>query len=261
MSELNQKLGKMQNLVIAMVNEMSPLTRLFAGANSLIRDVLPYLLQIIQPNLRPVNTQLYSRQEKEELANLIDTMISYNLTYTQERSIDGQYSFNLDPNMEELVRFPDQKTGKQLSYATRQLIAREIDIEKVRRAETYFVKQQEAEAIRKEKSGKENQAPKTSKQANSSSSITTPDLVALPNHLQKLQAKPILEPSAVKDEYNSDAGRVVAPKDFFGRVISNAVHQETKSMTNEIVKSDIWFRFKEGYSNAVRRPIKLKDLV
>ncbi|XP_047486138.1 chromosome transmission fidelity protein 18 homolog isoform X1 [Penaeus chinensis] len=260
MSELIQKLGKMQNLVIAMVNEMRPLTRVFAGANSLIRDVLPYLLQIIQPNLRPVNTQLYSRQEKEELANLIDTMISYNLTYTQERSIDGQYSFNLDPNMEELVRFPDQKTGKQLSYATRQLIAREIDLEKVRRAEAYFVKQQETEAIRKEKSGKENQAPKM-KQANSSSSVPTPDSAALPNHLQKLQAKPVLEPSAVKDECNSDAGRVAAPKDFFGRVISNAVHQEAKSMTNEIVKSDIWFRFKEGYSNAVRRPIKLKDLV
>ncbi|XP_042861929.1 chromosome transmission fidelity protein 18 homolog isoform X2 [Penaeus japonicus] len=250
MSELNQKLGKMQNLMTAMVNEMSPITRVFAGANSLVRDVLPYLLQIIQPNLRPVNTQLYSRQEKEELANLIDTMIGYNLTYTQERSIDGQYSFNLDPNMEELVRFPDQKIGKQLSYATRQLIAREIDLEKVRRAEAYFVKQQEAEAVRKEKSGKENLAPKTSKQANSSSSVPTHDSTALPNHLQKLQAKPIIEPAAVK-----------APKDFFGRVISNAVHQEAKTMTNEIVKSDIWFRFKEGYSNAVRRPIKLKDLV
>lgn len=47
----------MQNLMTAMVNEMSPITRVFAGANSLVRDVLPYLLQIIQPNLRPVSLE------------------------------------------------------------------------------------------------------------------------------------------------------------------------------------------------------------
>nr|CAD7593735.1 unnamed protein product [Timema genevievae] len=30
--------------------------------------------------------------------------------------------------------------------------------------------------------------------------------------------------------------------------------------TDEIVKSDIWFHFKEGFSNAVRRSVKMKDL-
>ena len=30
---------------------------------------------------------------------------------------------------------------------------------------------------------------------------------------------------------------------------------------NETVKSDIWFKFKEGYSNAVRRNIKMKDIM
>ena len=44
-------------------------------------------------------------------------------------------------NMDEVVRFPELKPEKQLSYATRQLIAREIELEKVRRAEAYFVKQ------------------------------------------------------------------------------------------------------------------------
>nr|CAD7572337.1 unnamed protein product [Timema californicum] len=48
-------------------------------------------------------------------------------------------------------------------------------------------------------------------------------------------------------------------KDFFGRVLEqnksvNKVH------TDEIVKSDIWFHFKEGFSNAVRRSVKMKDL-
>lgn len=44
-------------------------------------------------------------------------------------------------NMEDVVRFPDLKPSKQLSYPIRQLISREIELEKVRRAETYFVNQ------------------------------------------------------------------------------------------------------------------------
>ena len=34
-----------------------------------------------------------------------------------------------------------------------------------------------------------------------------------------------------------------------------------KKKENEIVKSDIWFKFKEGYSNAVRRNLKMKELM
>ena len=32
-------------------------------------------------------------------------------------------------------------------------------------------------------------------------------------------------------------------------------------VNNEIVKTDVWFRFKEGFSNAVRRNVKMKDLL
>lgn len=260
MSEMNQKILKTKNLLTTMVNEMSPVARAFAGNLQLIQDILPFLLQIIQPNLRPVNTQLYSRQEKEELACLIDTMISYNLTYTQERSLDGQYSFNLDPNMDDVVRFPEMKPEKQLSYATRQLIAREIELERVRRAEAYFTQQKAREAAKMEASAREKKL-KASSQAGKSSSASSNAVV--PNHLQKLQPKPLSENLSVKGTGNVavPADIVQAPKDFFGRVIERQMHQEVKITTNEIVKSDIWFRFKEGYSNAVRRPIKMKDLI
>ncbi|XP_069181013.1 chromosome transmission fidelity protein 18 homolog isoform X3 [Procambarus clarkii] len=250
MHETNQKLLKNKNLQTAMVNEMSPLTRVFAGGSSLVQDILPHLLYIIQPTLRPVNTQLYSKQEKEDLAGLINTMISYNLTYTQERSLDGQYSFILDPNMEDVVRFPDLKPSKQLSYPIRQLISREIELEKVRRAETYFVNQKLNEEARF--SAKRHAIEKqisSKKSTKDLSEANTASKSSVPNHLQKLQPKPITETFSIK-----------APKDFFGRIISRPVDQQIKDSTNEIVKSDIWFRFKEGYSNAVRKPIKMSDL-
>lgn len=44
-----------------------------------------------------VNTQLYSVKEKEDLAQLIRTMIVYNMTYNQEKTPEGQYTYVLDP--------------------------------------------------------------------------------------------------------------------------------------------------------------------
>jgi chromosome transmission fidelity protein 18 len=41
--------------------------------------------------------QLFSPNEKQQMIDLINTMISYNLTYHQERNIEGQYSYALDP--------------------------------------------------------------------------------------------------------------------------------------------------------------------
>ena len=62
---------------------MSPLQRACVSPRLLLLDVLPYLLPIVQPPLRAVNTQLYSQREKQELFHVLNTMIAYNLTYTQ----------------------------------------------------------------------------------------------------------------------------------------------------------------------------------
>lgn len=44
-----------------------------------------------------VNPQLYSMREKQQLVELVDTMLSYNLTYRQDRSPEGQYMYLLEP--------------------------------------------------------------------------------------------------------------------------------------------------------------------
>ena len=52
------------------------------------------------------------------------------------------------------------------------------------------------------------------------------------------------------------------PVDFFGRKIVTKVDpaKEAAKKENEIIISDVWFKFKEGYNNAVRRNIRMKDL-
>ncbi|PSN58138.1 Chromosome transmission fidelity protein 18 [Blattella germanica] len=114
---------------------MTPLVRAHVNSSPLLYDTLSPLLQIMIPTLRPVNTQLYSKRETEELNNVVSIMIDYNLNYIQERTQEGGYEYKLDPNIEEIALFPGSKPIRNLGYAGKQLIAREVELEKLRRTE------------------------------------------------------------------------------------------------------------------------------
>uniref|UniRef100_A0A8C6RRV9 CTF18, chromosome transmission fidelity factor 18 n=1 Tax=Nannospalax galili TaxID=1026970 RepID=A0A8C6RRV9_NANGA len=106
-----------------------------ATPQTLVLDTLCLLLDVLAPKLRPVSTQLYSAREKQQLSSLVGTMLAYSLTYLQERMPDGQYLYRLEPNVEKVCRFPELPARKPLTYQAKQLIAREIEVEKMRRAE------------------------------------------------------------------------------------------------------------------------------
>lgn len=208
---------KSTNLINSMMSEMLPSTRKYLNEQCAVLEVLPPLMDIIQPTLRPVNTQLYSNKEKEQLSQLICIMIAYNMTYHQEKTEEGQYAYVLDPNMDEVIRFPGMKHPRQLTYAAKQLIAREIQLEKMRRTESA-----------------------------SGTIVQKPE----PSHKQKLTAKPITEEEK-------------PIKDFFGRVIKKKTPEpkQKKVEKKNVLTTDIWFHFKEGYSNAVRRNVRIQDFL
>ena len=41
--------------------------------------------------------QLYSAKEKQLLSDVVYTMVSFNLTYRQDRNSEGQYAYHLEP--------------------------------------------------------------------------------------------------------------------------------------------------------------------
>ena len=224
---------KSKNIIESLCSEMSPKAKCYSNITALTRDILPCLLEIMRPNLRPVNTQLYTKSEKESLKNLIGIMLEYSLNYVQEKEESG-YVYKLDPNIEKVAHFPNIINHQQLPYAIKQLVAHEVSKEKMRRSEPVTPMNIAESAKPKDpteiKNAKEN----------------------VPSHLrQKLTAKQV----EVKEH---------VPVDFFGRKIQVRVPtaDETKeSKKNEIIISDVWFKFKEGYNNAVRRTIKMKDMI
>ncbi|XP_045103960.1 chromosome transmission fidelity protein 18 homolog isoform X2 [Portunus trituberculatus] len=257
MPEMQQKLTKNKNLLSSVVSEMNPSNRAFTGNTQLVCDVLPFLINIIQPTLRPVSTQLYSKEEQQGLANLVDTMIGYNLTYIQEKDVNGLYSFKLDPDIGDIVLFGDSKPANELSYYSRQLIAREIELEKVRRSEAYFMEQVTDGSAKVVNTASGSKQPVT-QNVTPVPSVEEPSTAQdpfLPNYKQKLQ--PVMSGSKELEEEKPQA-----PKDFFGRTVAQATKKGLSTgASSKTVQSEIWFKFHEGYCNAVRKTIKMKDLV
>ena len=192
--EVSTKLSRSQNILASLVAEMSPTARVFCSNTALVREILPAILSVIQPALRPVNTQLFSAKEKAELANVVAVHIAYNLTYKQERDLEtGQYGYKMDPDVESIVCFSGAKRLVNLSYGTKQMIAREINDEKIRlEGKTHSGSQQARSFSPTEEADGVERTPKGSKK-------TT-------NHLQKLTAKTF----EVKTK---------TPTDFFGRTL------------------------------------------
>lgn len=250
--EAQAKQGQMQNLLMSMVGEISPAIRSRLTLKALVSEILCLMLDILSPKLRPVNTQLYSAREKQQLADLIGAMLSYNLTYHQERTLEGQYIYLLDPNVEDVCRFPDLPARRPMTYQAKQLIAREIELEKMRRVEALL----NARNTDKKETGDVNKKPTESKKGFTS---------CVKNHKQSLEK--VLKSATVRDE---------TERDFFGRrmdrknivststVTGNAepvVESAEKFIGKAVGKSDVWFRFNEGMSNAVRRNVYIKDLL
>lgn len=163
----NRKL-RQTTIVSTVLNGIQPQIRVYNQRTSLILDTLPLLSRILTPVFRPVSLHFYTKDEKEILLRVVNIMIDYNLNYVQERNVDGTYKYCLEPNIYDLIQYEKLNTQfKQLSYSNKQLIAQEIDKEKMKRFEI----------------GKKQMKP------------------AVPNHLQQLKVKtvkPVIQVSTFK---------------------------------------------------------------
>lgn len=115
-----------------------------------------------------------------------------------------RYSYDVsEPNIEELVSFDKSNTSrrKALSYSNKQLIAREIELEKLRRFES--AKRLEAEETsKKNRSESTKDLEKTSRFTRDFGTPKNTDESQLPNHLQTLKVKTVKVQSTVSLFYN-----------------------------------------------------------
>nr|CAD7442993.1 unnamed protein product [Timema bartmani] len=194
--EMSVKETRCSQLMAELMKGMCPSIRSCVLAENLLLDTLPMMLHIIVPNLRPVNTQLFNSREKAELSQVINIMIEYNLNYVQERTPEGSYVYTLDPNIEFLCCYPGMKSTRVLSYGGKQLVAHELELEKLRRAweklditnnapDSMDTGESEQRAsIEPIRTSRSTEGPRKDVKTNK-----TTDTQLLPNHLQTLVPK------------------------------------------------------------------------
>ncbi|XP_077380555.1 chromosome transmission fidelity protein 18 homolog [Festucalex cinctus] len=238
--EATSHLQSSRNALSTMLSDIPASIRTRISHLNLTMDILTLLLDIICPKLRPVNPQLFSRREKEQMCELIDTMLAYNLSYRQDRTPEGQYIYILEPRVEEVVKFSGLPLRRQLTYQAKQTISREMEQEKMKRAEQLML--QRNPAVK--------EAAKTSAA-----------LKASRNHHQRLEN--IVKQTTVETRQAVDFfGRPVAHKQTTAPSSADTGQKCTVlAMGKAVGNSDVCFRFNEGMSNAVRRNVYIRELL
>ncbi|KAL5473396.1 hypothetical protein EMCRGX_G027874 [Ephydatia muelleri] len=239
-----------QHLISSLTTELPPSIKQYITPTILSVDLLSPFLEIISPIFRPVSIQLYSAREKQQLADLVNTMISCGVTYRQEKGPDGQYTYILDPNIEQLCRFPGLPQKRQLSYSAKQMISREIELEKLRRAEKVQTANETNTTV-----------PPTNTTSGTKSTVHLPSTcngLIIQHESDGLADKPTEKSTKLQAKMKDEK----PPMDFFGRVAkSKYTSAGAPSVTTSGSTHPLWFKFNEGYSNAVRRPVRVQDLL
>uniref|UniRef100_A0A674N8B7 Chromosome transmission fidelity protein 18 homolog n=1 Tax=Takifugu rubripes TaxID=31033 RepID=A0A674N8B7_TAKRU len=240
--EAFSRLNSSRNALSTMLSDIPACIRTRTSQQILALDMLPLLLDILCPKLRPVNPQLFSSREKEQMHELVDTMLAYNLSYRQDRTPEGQYTYILEPRVEEVVRYPSLPPRRQLTYQAKQTISREMEQEKMRRAEQLIL-QRNPTLIQKQEEKK-----------NRGSKLTS-------NHQQRLEN--IVKQTTVEARPEVDFfGRAITPKPRREQLSSDRGEKCPSLLMGKAVgNSDVWFRFNEGMSNAVRRNVYIRELL
>ncbi|KAJ3219640.1 hypothetical protein HDU67_000128 [Dinochytrium kinnereticum] len=232
-----------EGILESTVKGLGSVTRSWWGERRrLVTELLPPLIQIVTPNFYSVNVQAMRPQEKKLFERIVHIMVSFGLKYEQEVLENGLYHYRIEPPINKICNFGEKEVvGAQNMFPIKQLIAKEIALENIRRYEE----------------SKRN-APKTARQTKLPSNQPSNQPTELSKPVSK-EPTPSLAP-APKPEIVLKLAKVKStiPKDFFGRPVLQDV-TAAKSIKQE-VPLGVKFRFSEGHSNAVRTPLKMSDL-
>ncbi|KAL5961936.1 hypothetical protein TSMEX_010249 [Taenia solium] len=227
----------------------------FLTHSQFLLDAASYLDKLVSTMslvLRPVNTQLYDPLEKQHLARLVGLMIAVGLDWVPQQITDtGEPAYRLEPPLGAVAQFPSTLRSPDLNslpYAIKQVLARELAMERMRRAEaanmhSELVKGGEAEA--------------NTSILSATTAVRKGRSTPMFDSFMAVRLAPTAAPLNLTVEKK-------VRRDFFGRPIVE-ISEKVESKENQPPTADspinktIFFKFKAGYSNAVRRPFSINN--
>ncbi|KAH0829583.1 Chromosome transmission fidelity protein [Fonsecaea pedrosoi] len=235
-------------------NFSGSLLRLFSSVDDIATELIPNVGKMFAPDVKPVViggsgssasvASVRKESEKNCIRNAVRTMLALDVSFEKVRveiegggaHSNGGYAYRMEPPLDTLLSYHMDKSCSvtaPVRYAVRQVLDQELRKERLlqnsvaRHARSTI---SGLNGITDEEADKENESP-----ADKARGASSKDL-------------------GIK-------------RDFFGRIINESrptsagkgvKEQPVKLGTNE---SRVWVSFHEGFSNAVRKPITLRDLL
>ncbi|KAF7592224.1 hypothetical protein BBP40_000495 [Aspergillus hancockii] len=223
----------------------APLLRLFRATDCLVTDLVPNLIRILSPDVKPVvvrgsgeqKSVASVRKESERALVQIAIRVMRGLGVTFEKvrvegegGAHGRWAYRMEPPLDSLVLFskitPSTTSARPVRYAVRQVLDQEYRKETMRK---------QSEAIGSSR-----------KSARKSADGQTQD--------DEQGTKMSVREPGVK-------------RDFFGRIIREPSPQPANPNENSVqneaskVGRKAWVTYHDGFSNAVRKPISMSELL
>lgn len=253
-----------------------PLTRMFRSTAELSVELLPYVLRMLSPEVKPVvinsgtkdskgsTASVRRAAEKALVARAVNAMAAVGVRFERSRvefdaanprGTSAGWVYRMEPALDALGQYDTmgRKTDERVRFAVRQVLEMEWKKECVRIGEET--------RKRRMNGGLEDHED----DALVGNGIAAVDAYASLNE----SIRDVPKPATVK-------------RDFFGRIISTAGTDQLRSRTqSDAEDSDpsrkkqrtttagaaageeakVWVSFHEGFSNAVRKPITLEELM
>ncbi|KAJ5953377.1 Chromosome transmission fidelity protein 18 [Penicillium verhagenii] len=225
----------------------APLVRLFRSPDNVIVELVPYLVRMLSPDVKPVivrgtgesrsTASVRKESERVLVQSAVRVMVGLGVTFEQVRVENeggnhGGWAYRMEPPIDSLITF-SKIQGTSLANSSGNAPVR------------YAVRQALDQEYRQETLRKQSSALSASAKA----------------------ARAALGKSAT--EQGEAARRIregLVKRDFFGRVIQETPGSkdlEDGSHNDESSKAGrkVWVTFHEGFSNAVRKPISMGELL
>ncbi|XP_020582922.1 chromosome transmission fidelity protein 18 homolog isoform X2 [Phalaenopsis equestris] len=272
-------------------SKLLPIVSRHLSAEYFAEDFVSLFLHIlVPPNLRPVALHLFSEKEKHDVAQLVDTMASYSITYKssnaenlkgphKQGAADDASILTLDPPIGDFINFKDyQSTHLGLSLTMKRVLLHEVEKQRIMRENPgrslnpsdECGEDRQSSTIKKSEVIHERITKSASVQDNDKPRFAMIELQNKDSHensnseIKKIAS----DKSFAVQTIGGDSKKPSRPTSFFDRFrqgcntdSKNDASNLQKAPTAERDSRPFLFKYNEGFTNAVKRSVKVRELL
>ncbi|KAA8548452.1 hypothetical protein F0562_000136 [Nyssa sinensis] len=275
-------------------NKISPYISRHLSTKSFVEDSVSPLLHILSPpTLRPVAMHLLSEKQKNDLAQLVNTMVSYCITYKNIKSdplpstprheavLDASV-LSFDPPVGDFINFKGYTSGHfVLSLAVKQVLVHEVEKQKILQGSLNrsVLPPDVCNKGNQDLTREDGRRTKSSTSDRASASAESVGNVKTPSNLRSCISNTSIvslasgsngsATSSVKIRCPGDAKKPSSgSSSFFDRFKKqsskgslNTDNAIQRPATSERDSRPLLFKFNEGFTNAVKRPVRIREFL